>query len=122
MLGSYGYLPNDRRHQFKAFGSYKVFDWMQLGATVIAIAPRKFGCLGTVASSVSSPALIRSGASYDYGYAYGAAGQFCVLDRDGSGVPDPQVGTGRSLVRRVTAVASAWLTPFELSTGRRKNS
>src|SRR3546814_18237530 len=70
MLGSYGYLPNDRRHQFKAFGSYKVFDWMQLGATVIAIAPRKFGCLGTVASSVSSPALIRSGASYDYGYAY----------------------------------------------------
>src|SRR3546814_7316928 len=76
MLGSYGYLPNDRRHQFKAFGSYKVFDWMQLGATVIAIAPRKFGCLGTVASSVSSPALIRSGASYDYGYAYGAAGHF----------------------------------------------
>src|SRR3546814_20434526 len=92
---------------------------MQLGATVIAIAPRKFGCLGTVASSVSSPALIRSGASYDYGYAYGAAGHFCVLDSDGSVVTDPTVGTDRSLVRRGTAFASDWLPQLDLSVGFR---
>src|SRR3546814_20137088 len=67
----------------------------------------------------SSPALIRSGASYDYGYAYGAAGHFCVLDSDGSVVTDPTVGTDRSLVRRGTAFESDWLTQLDLSVGFR---
>ncbi len=114
MLGSYGYLPNDRRHQFKLYGSWQPVDWVILGANLKVTSPRQFGCLGTVASSISSPDLIRAGLSYDYGYAYGAAGHFCVLDSNGNVVTDPSVGTDRSIVRRGTAFKGDWLTQLDL--------
>lgn len=45
-VGSYGYLPTDIRHNFKAFGSYKVSDWFTFGANFFASSPRHFACLG----------------------------------------------------------------------------
>ena len=46
MDGSYGYLPNDRRHQFKLFGFVQPTDWLQLGANMRVSSPRKYGCIG----------------------------------------------------------------------------
>ena len=36
-VGSYGYLPTDIRHNFKAFGSYKVSDWFTFGANFLLL-------------------------------------------------------------------------------------
>ncbi len=46
MAGSYGFLPNHRRHNFKAYGSYELFDWLSFGFNGNIASPRKFGCLG----------------------------------------------------------------------------
>lgn len=134
-LGSYGYLPTDRRHLIKLYGSYSPFEWLNLGANVQIASPRRFGCIGRVANSISSPALINSGESFDYGYAYGAEGNFCNVNADGSIRTNPAlprvVGTGttanpqfpaevlpdRQLVPRGTSFKSDWLTNLNLDVG-----
>ena len=45
--GSYGYLPNHRRHLFKLFGTYAISDKMTAGAAFRVESPRKLGCIGT---------------------------------------------------------------------------
>ncbi|MBH9538877.1 TonB-dependent receptor [Novosphingopyxis sp. YJ-S2-01] len=114
-LGSFGYLPNDRRHNFKIYGSYSPFDWLSLGANMIVVSPRKFGCIGRVADSISSRDLIISGQSLDYGYAYGAEGKFCVVGGDGEIVTDPSVtNIDRSVVDRGSVFESDWNTSIDL--------
>ena len=76
--GAYGYLPGDSRHKFKVFGSYKIADWLVLGAQFQAISPRSFGCIGRVPRSVDQ-----------YAGAYGAAGFYCNLDASGNVITDP---------------------------------
>jgi hypothetical protein len=49
--GAYGYLPNDRRHNAKIYGSYQLFDWLNLGANFQIASPRRFGCFGTAPTS-----------------------------------------------------------------------
>ena len=44
--GSYGYLPNDRRHSFKLFGSYDVTDTVAIGANLIVQSGRPQNCFG----------------------------------------------------------------------------
>jgi len=46
MEGSYGYLPNDRRHTFKVFGSYSFTDEWQVGGNMIAQSGRPRNCFG----------------------------------------------------------------------------
>ncbi|MGA0607755.1 TonB-dependent receptor [Phenylobacterium sp. VNQ135] len=43
--GSYGYLPNDRRHTLKLFGSYQVTEQLRVGANFYAQSGRPYGCL-----------------------------------------------------------------------------
>lgn len=45
--GSYGYLPNHRRHTFKLWGSYQATKNITLGLNALLQSPRKFGCQGT---------------------------------------------------------------------------
>ena len=72
--GAYGYLPNHRRHNIKAYGSYQIGDFLTVGANVQVTSPRKFGCIGTVPVS-------RDGGK---AAAYGAAGFYCNVRGDGS--------------------------------------
>ncbi|KAK0340558.1 hypothetical protein LTR94_030027, partial [Friedmanniomyces endolithicus] len=42
-LGAYGYLPNDRRHTLKLFGSYAPNDFFNVGANFTAQSGRHYG-------------------------------------------------------------------------------
>ena len=78
-VGSNGPSPNERRHNFKLYGSFAVTDWFSIGANVQVTSPRKFGCIGTVNPTVDQDA-------FDF---YGANGNFCNLDSAGNVIIDP---------------------------------
>ena len=44
--GGYGYLPNDRRHSIKLFGSYQITDEWGIGANLIVQSGRPINCFG----------------------------------------------------------------------------
>jgi hypothetical protein len=46
MEGSNGLLPNNRKHQFKAFGSYKLTSEWRVGGSAIVQSGRPIDCLG----------------------------------------------------------------------------
>ena len=46
MVGARGYLPNDRRHQLKVFGTYALNENLRFGANVRAESGRKYSCIG----------------------------------------------------------------------------
>jgi hypothetical protein len=50
--GSFGYLPNDRTHQFKLFGSYKLNDTWTAGFNSRLISGRPTSCIGFVPPTV----------------------------------------------------------------------
>ena len=47
-VDSYGYLPNDRRHAFKLFGSYAVTDEFAVGSNLLLQSGRPKNCLGVL--------------------------------------------------------------------------
>ncbi|RJG09545.1 hypothetical protein D3872_22155, partial [Massilia cavernae] len=47
MLGSFGRLPNDRKHQIKAFGFYEVTPEISVGAFALLASGRPRSCIGT---------------------------------------------------------------------------
>jgi hypothetical protein len=115
--GIYGYLPNDVRHTFKAFGSYQVTPWFTLGANVQVYSPRKFGCYGLTPRTADP-----------YAYVYGAAGFFCNV-ANGEIVTDPAFPVINDLPtrpggprpstlqpnRRGTVLESDWQSSMNLS-------
>jgi hypothetical protein len=78
--GSFGFLPNDRRHNFKIFGSYRLFDWLTLGANAQILSPRRFGCLGRAPANVDNNIA---------GRFYGANAFYCNLDANGDVIRNP---------------------------------
>lgn len=62
--GSFGYLPNDRRHKFKLWGAYQATDWMTVGVNLSLTSPRKYGCIGFHPTDV-------------FAQAYGANSWYC---------------------------------------------
>lgn len=71
--GADGYLPNHRRHTFKAYGSYAVNKWLTLGGNGLVQSPRKYSCIGIVPKDVDPVA---------YGYqGYGFYCQGKVVER-----------------------------------------
>tara|TARA_A100001391_G_scaffold66729_1_gene42412 strand:+ start:13913 stop:16927 length:3015 start_codon:yes stop_codon:yes gene_type:complete len=62
--GSYGYLPNDRRHTLKLFGSYRPFEFLDLGMNTLVQSPRSYSCIGTVPEEVDPYAHGYHGYSY----------------------------------------------------------
>lgn len=46
MRGKYGYLPNDRTHQLKAFGFYQITPEWMVGGNLLAQSGRPKNCLG----------------------------------------------------------------------------
>lgn len=84
--GSSGYLPNDRRHNFKIFGSYKLFDWLTLGANAQIASSRSFGCIGRAPISADGTVGAPGGLA---GRFYGSAAYYCNLDATGNVVRNP---------------------------------
>jgi hypothetical protein len=86
--GAYGYLPNDRRHTFKAYGSYRLLSFLDLGANMTLQSPEHYSCIGAVPLSVDAYA------NTYHGYGYYCQGQ---------------------LIPRGTAFNGDWLTQFDIS-------
>lgn len=55
MDGSYGYLPNDRRHSLKVFGAYKLAEEWTLGASLLVQSGRPYNCFGVYPASGPNP-------------------------------------------------------------------
>lgn len=47
-VDTYGYLPNDRRHSFKLFGSYDLSEEWTVGANVLVQSGRPLNCFGVL--------------------------------------------------------------------------
>ncbi len=84
---AYGYLPNDRRHRLKLFGSYGITDNIILGANYQLSSPRPLSCFGFN----PDPNSLENG--------YGQVSHYCNLQ------PSP----------RGTAQHSDWLSTLDLS-------
>ena len=54
--GSYGYLPNHRRHLLKVFGTKAINDKITAGMAFRIESPRKYGCIGTHPTDVFASA------------------------------------------------------------------
>jgi hypothetical protein len=52
-VDSYGYLPNDRRHQFKVFGAFNVTEEFSVGANLLVQSGRPRNCLGVLPTGSS---------------------------------------------------------------------
>ncbi len=46
IVGSYGYLPNDRRHTLKLFGAWDITDEWRVGANLLVQSGRPINCIG----------------------------------------------------------------------------
>ena len=86
--GSYGHLPNDRRHTLKLFGAYDLGDEWRLGANLTVQSGRPVNCNGyvpTAALGIAQPDLgtlgSYSGSSF---YCLDPSGPFAVRERDGT--------------------------------------
>ncbi|MFG6468141.1 TonB-dependent receptor [Roseateles sp. BYS87W] len=77
MEGANGYLPNDRRHTFKFWGSYAATDEVRLGANVMIQSGRPKNCLGYYGGTLD-----------DVSIAYGSSAFYC----GGKLVPRGSVG------------------------------
>jgi hypothetical protein len=101
MDGSYGNLPNDRRHTFKIYGAYQITKAFRVGANVLVQSPRSFGCIGT------------------YPYADGraatdnAASWYCPAQVDAGTLTG--TGVGNYLIGRGNAFKSDWNKRVDLS-------
>lgn len=81
-LNSNGLLPNDRKHQFKAFGYYQVLPEWGVGGNLLAASGRPRNCIGNPPVGVGGPGV--------YNYAgYTSAYFFC------NGVATPRGSQGR---------------------------
>ncbi|WP_240126550.1 TonB-dependent receptor [Thermomonas alba] len=74
--GAYGYLPNDRRHTLKLFGSYKINDEWRVGANLLVQSGRPVNCTGYVP-------LTGLGVDASSLNAYGPSSFYC-LDQNGN--------------------------------------
>lgn len=105
--GSYGDLPNDRRHTFKVFGSYTLNEEWRFGANAIVQSGRPVSCNGYIPLDGLDPDLI------DYGtfVRYGSSSFYCRTSDGG-----PQVLTQRGQFGR-----TPWTYTFDVSAAYQPN-
>lgn len=89
MIGSYGYLPNDRRHQIKAFGFYRLTSELDVGANLLLASGRPKNCIGNfIGFDANGNAIPGSGTpsfgtsqdDFDGIYSYGSSYRRCSFD------------------------------------------
>ncbi|MEK8046145.1 TonB-dependent receptor [Ideonella margarita] len=87
MQGAYGYLPGDRRHQIKAFGTYDITPEFTVGANLLLASGRPRNCIGNYPDGQSQ-------SFDDYQLSYGSAYRYCTVN--GVTSPSPR-GTAGNL-------------------------
>lgn len=70
--GSNGYLPNDRRHTLKMWGSYQITPEFRMGANLVLQSGRPRNCLGYYAGNLDGVSIY-----------YGAASFYCTAVKPG---------------------------------------
>jgi len=107
IYGAYGYLPNDRRHTLKLFGSYEISDEWAVGANLLVASGRPINCIGAY------------GNRWEHGY--GASYFSCDEGQPGprylpDGSPNPEwESNGRTIVPRGTRGTTPWLRTLDLN-------
>lgn len=84
-----GYLPNDRRHQIKAYGFYEVTSSIQLGGTYTYESGRPRSCLGTYKGTHEGVPTAWKDSWWAAGNNYGSNYHYCF------GKPSPRGAVGR---------------------------
>jgi hypothetical protein len=109
--GSNGYLPNDRRHQFKAYGNYQLTENWRLGFNFVASSGRPKSCIGYVpetAPDYYGPVGTLTGGSGEYN---SASSYYCLDDTGHTKLT--QRGTfGRTPWTNSTDLSLAYLQKF----------
>ncbi len=77
MEAGYGYLPNDRRHQVKAYGYYQVIPELQLAGTYTYESGRPRSCLGTYKGTHAGQPTAWQPSWFDAGNNYGSNYHYC---------------------------------------------
>jgi hypothetical protein len=62
--GSYGYLPNDRRHALKLWGSYQVLPELRIGANVLIQSGRPLNCFGYYTGDLDNVSVFYGASSF----------------------------------------------------------
>lgn len=99
-IGSDGYLPNDRRHSLKLFGSYEVTDEWSVGGNLLVQSGRPINCFGFLNGFETSR----------YGNSYFSCDQ---------GEPDDNADNGGTIVPRGSAGRTPWTRTFDLNVAYR---
>jgi hypothetical protein len=86
-VDSYGYLPNDRRHSLKVFGSYSITEELAVGTNLLVQSGRPKNCLGVLYPY--------RGGIHGYGPAFFRCGTTVAGGRDGPSEPVPRGTAGR---------------------------
>ncbi len=86
-VDSYGYLPNDRRHSLKVFGSYALTEEFGVGTNLLVQSGRPKNCLGVL--------FPYNGGIHPYGSSFFRCGTTAAGGRDGPSEPRPRGTAGR---------------------------
>jgi hypothetical protein len=94
--GSDGLLPNDRKHQFKAFGAYQITDEWTIGGFALVQSGRPRLCLGTnnMSDGVDDETGLGMNPAFPYNVEYGGPGYSAEYYYCG-GKPAPRGSQGR---------------------------
>ncbi|HEY0309798.1 MAG TPA: TonB-dependent receptor [Luteimonas sp.] len=104
-VDTYGYLPNDRRHSLKLFGSYDVTDEWSVGANMLVQSGRPINCLGVLDRN--------PGPAYSP-HPYGSSFMRC--SPSGDATNNDSVAVPRGTKGRLP-----WTTQFDLNVNYRPN-
>ncbi|WP_374383402.1 TonB-dependent receptor domain-containing protein [Thermomonas sp.] len=122
MIGSYGYLPNDRRHSLKMFGNYEINDEWSVGANYIVQSGRPincFGFLGGAATSHYGNGYFSCDSSTTFEPRWLDGGPDGNLGTTGDNTPNPNydggANNGRTIVPRGTAGRLPWTQTLDLN-------
>ncbi len=96
-IGAYGYLPNDRRHTLKLFGSFDITDEWSVGGNLLVQSGRPENCFGFLGDYRTS----------GYGNSYFSCD---------TGLPDPDTNdNGSTIIPRGAAGRTPWSTTLDLN-------
>jgi hypothetical protein len=107
--GSNGYLPNDRRHQFKAYGNYQLSDNWRVGFNFTASSGRPKSCIGYVPEFVSDYYGPVAGDYTGGAGEYTSASSYYCLDDTGHTVLTKRGSFGRTAWTNSTDLSIAYL-------------
>ncbi|MGX5730863.1 TonB-dependent receptor [Pseudoxanthomonas beigongshangi] len=106
MMGSFGYLPNDRRHTLKLFGNWEINDEWSVGGNLLVQSGRPENCFGIYGNDP---------VGYRVAYFSCDAGE----PGDETTQTPGSRNNGTTIVRRGTVGRTPWTTTFDLNVAYR---